>query len=150
MLRIIENSNRKAGRFIAGLLGMGWSLVTFLVVPILVIDGKGPFEAFKASARLLKKTWGEQLIGNFSFGLVFFLLGLPGIILIVLSIAVASIATPLGIALIILGIGYMLLLGLIQSTLQIIFQAALYLYAQDGRVPEGFDAEQISHVMSRR
>jgi len=150
VLRIIENSNRKVGRFIAGLLGMAWSLVTFMVVPILVVEGKGPIEAFKESARLLKKTWGEQLIGNFSFGLVFFLLSLPGIILIGLGIAAAGITTTLGIALVILGVGYMLLLGLIQSTLQIIFQAALYLYAQEGRAPEGFDAQQISHAMSRR
>lgn len=150
VLRVIENSNRKAGRFVAGLLGMAWSLVTFLVVPILVVERKGPVDAFKESARLLKKTWGQQLIGNFSFGLIFFLLAIPGIGLLVLGIFTTTTAAPLGIALIVLGVVYMMLLGLVQSTLQVIFQAALYLYAREGKAPAGFDAAALGGALSRR
>ena len=91
ILRVIENSHKKAGRWIAGLLGMAWSLLTFLVIPVLVVEKKGPIEAFKESSRLLKKTWGEQLIGSFGFGLVFFVLGIPGILLIVFgALAIGS------------------------------------------------------------
>ena len=150
VLRVIENSNRKVGRFIAGLLGMAWSLVTFLVVPILVVERKGPVDAFKESARLLKKTWGQQLIGNFSFGLIFLLLGIPGIGLLVLGIFTTTTAAPLGIALIVLGVVYLMLLGLVQSTLQVIFQAALYLYACEGKAPAGFDAAALGGALSRR
>ena len=38
ILRIVENSSKNAGRFVAGLLGMAWSLLTFLVVPVLVFE----------------------------------------------------------------------------------------------------------------
>ena len=80
ILRTLENLTRKRGSWVgqigAGLLGMTWSVMTFLVVPILVVEKKGPFAALKESVALLKKTWGEQLVGGFSFGLVFLLLGL--------------------------------------------------------------------------
>ena len=37
---------------------------------VLVVEGVGPVEAIKRSASLLRKTWGEQIVGNFSIGLV--------------------------------------------------------------------------------
>ncbi len=86
---------------------------------------------------LLKKTWGEQIIGNFSFGFVFFLLSIPAFIVIVLGVLTgspAAIITCVG-----LGVIYIILLALIQSALQAIFQAAVYLYARDGETPAGFE-----------
>ena len=74
ILRIIEDRSDKIGQIIAGLLGMAWTVVSFLVVPILVIENKGPIAALQDSTALLKKTWGEQLISNFSFGMIFFVL----------------------------------------------------------------------------
>src|SRR5436190_24108713 len=79
VLRIIEDRSEKVGRFVAGLLGMAWTLVSFLVIPILVVENKGPLLALKESTKLLKKTWGEQLTGSFSFGLVFFLMSIPAV-----------------------------------------------------------------------
>ena len=67
------------GRFVAGLLGAAWTVVSFLVVPILVVENKNPFAALQESAGLVKKTWGEQVAGNFGFGLIFFLLAIPAI-----------------------------------------------------------------------
>jgi uncharacterized membrane protein len=79
VLRMIEERSTFVGRIFAGLLGMAWGITSYLVIPILVNERKGPMEAFQESARLLKKTWGEELIGGFSFGLVFFVLSLPAI-----------------------------------------------------------------------
>ena len=53
------------GRIVASLFGLAWNIVTYLVVPILVVEGIGPIEAVKRSGALLKKTWGEQIVGNF-------------------------------------------------------------------------------------
>jgi len=150
IIRIIENSNKKAGRFIAGLLGMAWTLMTFLVVPVLVVEKKGPVDAFKESTKLLKKTWGEQLISGFGFGMVFFLLTIPGIVIIGLGIyGVVQAGAVIGGIVIGLGVLYMILLALIQSALQTIFQAALYLYAHDGIAPAGFDQESLQSAMRR-
>ena len=148
VLRIIEERSEKVGRFVAGLLGMGWTLVSFLVIPILVVENKGPVAALKESTQLLKKTWGEQLAGNFSFGLLFFLLGIPAYALVVLGIVSGNgvaVALCIGLAVV-----YVIVLALVQSALQSIFQAAVYLYARDGRVAEGFQEAYLSGAMIRK
>src|SRR6266436_468351 len=148
ILRIIEDRSDKIGRFVAGLLGAAWTVVSFLVVPILVIENKNPFTALKESTILLKKTWGQQVIGNFSFGAIFFLLAIPAIAIMVLGFFTGSIA---GIAVcIVLGVVYLIVLGLIQSALQAIFQAALFLYARDGQVPPGFNSDLLGNAMASR
>ncbi|HEY1787090.1 MAG TPA: DUF6159 family protein, partial [Verrucomicrobiae bacterium] len=58
ILRIIEDRSSRVAQIIAGLLGMAWTLMTFLVVPILVIENKNPIAALQESTVLLKKTWG--------------------------------------------------------------------------------------------
>ena len=153
ILRVIENTHKKAGRWIAAILGAAWAITTFLVVPVLVVEKKGPIEAFKESTRLLKKTWGEQLIGNFGFGIVFFLLGIPGIALLIfgiMALAGGGVGAALAVLLIAAGILYIILLGLIQSALQVIFQAALYLYAKDGQAPAGFNQNTLGNAMAHR
>jgi len=145
VLRIIEDRSDKIGRIVAGLLGMAWTIVSFLVVPILVVENKGPIAALKDSAILLKKTWGEQLASNFSFGMIFFLLAIPAFGLILLGIHLGS-----GVALMAcigLAVIYLIVLSLIQSALQAIFQTALYLYARDGQEPAGFHAEVLESAL---
>jgi hypothetical protein len=133
ILRMIEDRSEKVGKFVAGLLGAAWTLVSFLVVPILVVENKNPFAALKDSTELLKKTWGEQLAGNFSFGLVFFVLTIPAVILIVAGAVSGNIGLLAGS--IALGVIYL--------------QAAVFLYARDGQVPEGFEAELLGDAMRR-
>jgi hypothetical protein len=148
ILRVIEDRSEKLGQFVAGLLGIAWTVASFLVVPILVVEKKEPLTALKESTALLKKTWGEQLIGNFSFGFVFFLLAVPAFIFIVMGLA-----TGRGVG-IIAGIFfaavYLTGLALIQSALQAIFQAALYLYARDGLVAPGFEEGLLTNAMIRK
>ncbi len=148
ILRVIEDRSERLGQFVAGLLGVAWTIASFLVVPILVIEKKEPLTALKESTALLKKTWGEQLIGNFSFGLVFFLLAIPAFIFVVMGLATGRGAG------IIVGIffaaAYLTGLALIQSALQAIFQSALYLYARDGRVAPGFEEGLLTNAMVRK
>ena len=71
LLRAIEERAGFIGRWIAGLLGLAFTVATFLTVPILVTQDIGPVAAVKQSAALLKRTWGENIIGNAGIGLVF-------------------------------------------------------------------------------
>ena len=134
LLRLIEQRSNLVGKIVVALLGMAWSLTSFLVIPILVIDNESPVGALQRSAAMLKKTWGEQLIGNFSFGLIFMLLALPGILVLVVGVTAQSVT------LIVFAVLYFIGIALAQSALQGIFQAALYLYMRDGEAPEGFEA----------
>lgn len=138
ILRIIEDKNEKIGHFVASLLGTVWTLMSFLVLPILVIEGIGPFAALKKSTRLLKQTWGAQIGANFSFGMIFFLLSLPAVGIIVLG--VFSQSPTIMILCIAAAVIYFIILSLIQSTLSMIFQVALYTFMDTGSAPLGFDS----------
>lgn len=147
LLRVVEDRSQKLGQFVAGLLGVAWTVASFLVVPVLVIEKKEPLTALKESSALLKKTWGQQLIGNFSFGLVFFFLSIPAFIFVALGFLAGH--GPGMITGMVLAAVYLTGLALVQSALQAIFQAALYLYARNGEVPPGFEADLLSNAMVR-
>ena len=70
VLRAIEERAGIVGRIVGSLVGLAWSLVTFLVLPVLVIEQLGPIDAVKRSAELFKQTWGENMIANAGIGLV--------------------------------------------------------------------------------
>jgi len=141
LLRALQERLGLIGRFVVGLLGLAWTVATFLVVPVLASEGAGPVEAVKRSAGLLKQTWGENVIGNAGlgvvFGLVFFVAALLAALMVFGAIATQSIAVIAPVIVLVV-VGFMLL-GLVQSTLQGIYAAALYRYAEAGEVGGGFD-----------
>jgi hypothetical protein len=91
VLQVIRSRSNTAGDLAAGVLGAAWGVATFLVVPVLVAEDVGPTEAIKRSGSLLKKTWGEQVVGNVSLGLIAFLVSavVAGIGLVLIWIAAA-------------------------------------------------------------
>ena len=121
------------GSVLRSILGLAWTVLTFLVLPILIIEKVGPIEALKRSGFLLKKTWGEQIVVSFGFGLVGFLLSLLAPIPIAIGFLIGSpgaIAIGFGLALI-----YILFIVILNSTLRSIFTAVLYRYAVKNEVP---------------
>jgi len=145
ILRTIAERSKLVGRIIAGILGMAWSVTSFLVIPVLINEGKGPVEAYRRSVHLLKKTWGEELIGTFSFGLVFGVLSFPAALFYLLSVLSGKGGLALGF--VVLTALYLIVLSVFQSALQGIFQAALYHYARFGEAPRGFDQETLRDVI---
>lgn len=146
VLRIIEQRAGIIGDIIAGIFGLAWNLATFLVIPVLVATDMGPIDAVKHSAGLLKKTWGEQIAGQFSIGGVFFLFYLLAIVVGgLLAYAVGSVTgSVLFVAIVIvLTVIVILILATIQGALGGIYQAALYRYAELGVAPDNFDIEII-------
>ena len=145
VLRWLSERGKTVGRIVSSIVGLAWNLATYLVVPVLVVEGVGPVEAIKRSADLLKKTWGEQIVGNFSIGLVFVLLAVLLIILgIPIFILVAATHSPVLIALTaLLFVLVFVFMGLISSTLNGIYVAAVYRYAAEGEASGFFSAEMV-------
>jgi hypothetical protein len=141
VLRAIQERAGFIGRWIAGLLGVAFTLATFLVVPVLVNKDVGPIDAVKESAQLLKRTWGENLIGNVGIGLAFGLLTilvvLAGMALVFLAISTHSVSVV--VATVALCIAAVLTLAVIQGALHGIYSAAVYRYAEEGDAGIGFD-----------
>ena len=71
ILRMISERGKNLGRIVSSIVGMAWTLATYLAVPGLVVEDVGPVEDVRRSANYLKKTWGEQIAGNFGVGLHF-------------------------------------------------------------------------------
>lgn len=147
ILRIIEERSDRVGQFVAAILGTAWTITTFLVVPVIVVEGKGPIDAFKKSTSLLGETWGDQLVGNFGFGIIFFLLAIPAFILLIIGVMIGGAIG--GIIAIIAAVIYLIVLSLAQSTMQAIFQAVLYYYAERGKAPAGFSKRMLRDAMHR-
>ena len=120
-------------------------MATFLIVPLLVLEGKRPLEALKESARLLKKTWGEQLIGNIGFTLIFLGLMLPAVIVFVLAMFIGTKIAML--ITIVIAVSYVVALVVVQITLEGIFRTALYHYARHGSLPHGFSDELLGNAL---
>jgi hypothetical protein len=151
LLKAIENVHEKAGQFVSALLGTAWTVITYFVVPILVVEKVGPFEALRQSLRLLKQTWGEALVGHFGLGLFKFLLMLPGIVVVFLAAALCvGKLLAVGVALIVVGVLYLLGVAAVGAALDAIFLGALYQYAAYRRVPAGFDAGTIEGAFRRK
>jgi hypothetical protein len=148
LLRMLEERVGFIGRLIVSLLGMAWSVTSFLVVPVLVVEGSGPIESYRRSVEMLKRTWGEQIIGNVSFGLLFALFGIvPAVVLFAVAIKLGPAALLATGAILVV---WLVALALVQSTLQTIYQAAIYCYAANGEAPNGFDGSMIAEAFRER
>lgn len=71
LLKMIQYRASVVGKFVIGLVGITWSVATYLIIPVIVMEKVGPLDALKESGRLVKKTWGEQVSGNIVFGFFF-------------------------------------------------------------------------------
>jgi hypothetical protein len=142
VLRMLEERLGWIGRIITKLIGVAWTLASFFVVPVLAFEDLTPFEAIKRSAKLFRDTWGEKVVGGFSMGLIFLFLALPGFGLWLLAGVIFGVwGFVLGGALMIL---YFVLLGVVSSAVQGVFNVALYRYACFKQVPPGFSQEMFT------
>ena len=151
LLRALEERAGFIGRIVIGFLGLSWTLVTFLTVPVLVTKDVSAFDAVKESATVFRRTWGEQVVANVGIGLatfvIFLLMGLVAVPLIILT---SSISEALLIPLILSFAGGFLLLILVSSALKGIYSAALYRFATTGDAGEHFSAEMMEKAFRPR
>ncbi len=120
---------------LASLAAVVWSVISFFVLPMIMLRGKGPLEAVKASVGLIRQTWGKQIAGGVRIGALIGLLALlPGIIAAVGGVfAIAADKLALGVPLIALGVIVILAAQALISALRAVFSVALLHYAEDGQ-----------------
>ena len=151
ILKAIESNSERFGEIVSGLMGMAWSITTFFVIPVLVIEGVGPIESVKRSLAIMRQSWGESLGANWGIGFIVFLMMLVSVLPIILGVFLLQSAGGIvGGGLILLGILMLLAVSLISSALNSIILAALYIYAAEGKIPNGFDPHMIQTAFSHK
>ena len=130
------------GQVIVSLMGAAWTLVTYFVVPLIVIEHRSLGDAFKTSLGMVRRTWGEQVVANFGLGiaaLIAYLIaaGIGALLFLVLSpLGTAGVVTA-----VLIGLALVASVAVIFATLDGIYKAALYNYATSGEVPSLFQAD---------
>ena len=143
ILRMVEDKSEKIAAFVAGLLGMLWSVLTFFVVPVMAYENLGVIQAIKRSGSLLKETWGERIGASFAFGIIgfiAFLLILPVVIIVGMVNVIAAI---------ILVIPLVFAVITITAATEIVFIAAAYQYAVGAPIGD-FDRNALRSSFIRR
>lgn len=142
-LRAIEEYTEFGEQVVAGVIGAAWTMATYLVVPVLVARDVDAVEALSASANLLKKTWGMNVVGYGGFGIVFNAIHF----IIFFSVTALFMATSGNQSMFFVEVVVLVAavvvtcIVLLQSALSTIYSAALYRFATKGATTEGFDRE---------
>ncbi len=150
LIKTIEQRLELVGRIIARLLGLAWSVAAVFVIPVIVREEQGanPVAMLRKSAGILKRTWGEALIGyaGLTFANMLILFGS----LFVLGGAVAA-SIVLSNFLIIAFVAVLWLMALfawsyVTSVASQIYKGALYLYAAEGVIPQPYSQEMLDEA----
>jgi hypothetical protein len=131
VLRWLDERAGLVGRIVIGIIGIGWNMATYLIVPVLVIEDRGVMESIRRSGELLRKTWGEQIVGSIFFGWAGLLFAIPGVVL-------GAVAMNGFLPLIPVVVLYFVALFAAVSAARQIFTVALYRYATTGAAPDGY------------
>lgn len=148
ILSLLEDQGGIAGAIFGRLLAIGWSLITFLAVPVIALEGTGPFTTLKRSAALFHERWGQQVTGNIAIGGAVALLGfLPGVALVAAGIVIWASSGFAGAILVGIGVLVLAVATVISRALSGIFGVALYRYALDGEAIGGFSADELESAV---
>ena len=131
---------------LAAAAGVMWELITFFVMPAMMLDDLGMIDAIKKSASTFKQRWGTQLSGGVRIGgLIGLLAILPAVLLLVggLFLTMAG-AWAAGVPLAILGAVVLIIASLVLSAVRGVFSVVLYRFATQGVVEGGFTEQQLA------
>ena len=149
IINTIQAAARDRAGFVGAILGsildLAWRVMSFLVMPIIIAEGAGPFRALGRSKNLLRRTWGENLIAQAGLAIVGFVLMLPGLL-----IAIFLGTGTLGVFGVIVG-GLLMIFGaVVASALSAVYQTALYEYATTGEAPAEFAEVNLGESFGHR
>lgn len=148
VIGLLENQGGIFGQIAARLVGLAWALVTFMAVPVLAIEGTGPFGTLKRSGAIFKEKWGQQITGNIAIGGAVTLIGvLPAALLIAAGVLLWPTSGAAAVVLILVGAVIMCVALLISKALSGVFGVALYRYAVDGEAVGGFTQEELESAV---
>ena len=110
--------------------GLAWWVMTFFMIPHLILENKSIGDALKASKSTFFDTWGENIVSGLGIGAIAFLFGIP---IVALTIGMTIVAGPFGLLVGAVLIG--LLIAWANAAEQVAV-VALFRYAKDKKMPQ--------------
>lgn len=147
LIRQLEESFGGVGRWILAFIGISWSVASVFAVPVIIREEKqsNPAVFLRLSGGLVKKTWGESVLGMVGIGALS-LVAIGGTFLIGTLLTISS-----GVTFFEEYFGPYMLMGFtttalfcfaiayLSGLLNDVYVCGLYIYAAEGVVPEEFD-----------
>jgi len=129
-----RSSDNDAMRALASIIhflgGLAWWVMTFFMIPHLILEGQSVGDALKSSKKTFFSTWGENITSGLGIGLIAFLIAIP---LVVVTLGLTVVAGPVGLFFGAIAIG--LLIAWANAAEQVAV-VALYRFAKDGQMPK--------------
>lgn len=154
LIRQLEESIGGVGRWILAFIGISWSVASVFAVPVIIREEKqaNPAVFLKLSGSLVKKTWGESVLGIVGIGALS-ILAIVGTFLIGTVLTIFS-----GINFFEEYFGPYMVMGFtttallcfviayLSALLNDVYVCGLYIYAAEGVVPEEFDEDLLARA----
>lgn len=149
-MAVIQDKAGTAGEIVSIVGGVAWRLVTFFVLPYIVLAEEGAITGIKDSAKLLKKRWGMRLSGGIRIGgLIGLFAVLPAFIVLVIGIVVSFTGSAaVGLPIAVVALIVLLAASLLLATLRGVFSVALFRYAGDDQALGGFAPEELEAAVT--
>jgi hypothetical protein len=143
IVRAIEKQGC-GGRILSAIFGATWGILTYFIVPVLVLEDVTAREMFSKSAHAFRERWGEYAGASVGVGVVFLVVVFGAVGVVVLGTVLFS-ASATAMALLYGGF-FVFILALFPAGQAItgVVKTALYIYARDGEVPQEFADEDLA------
>lgn len=134
---------------IGALISTAWALITFFVLPLVILEGLGPVAAIKRSSKIFRERWGTQILGGIRIGAaVFLFVMLPSLLVGGLGAYLAFTGGDAGLAtggvLIAIGVVGLIVATLVSNALRAIFGVVLLRWAESGVALADFTDEELA------
>lgn len=151
LLSIIKGlfKSRFAQKVVGGITETAWNVVTVFVLPLIVVENIGSFDAVKKSVSIIKHKWGEAATLEIGFGSLCSIAAIPIAGFFILAGFIHA-GSPM-LASVLIGIGVLLcvVLGLVFAALSGISKAVLYNFAVGGKLPNEVHDATIDNAVTQ-
>lgn len=134
LLNLIDNTHEVAANLVIDLIfGVAWGLISFFVLPVVLLENKGVFQAIKESIGLIKQYWGRRAVIRFGiFNLTFMLLCFVALGIVFWGVSMRDVwSFP------VVGLGVLLFfaLGYTAQLVGVIMRLKIYDLVKEGEAP---------------
>jgi hypothetical protein len=145
LLQVLERLTLGISQIVIGVVAdVAWSVASFFVVPVIVVERRGPAGALRRSSRIVREHWAEGLAGVTPIALATLMVVLPlvGLVFIGAVLYVTGLTAP-GLLAMTGGIVAIVAVWIVSGAVTQIFTLAVFQHATGAPYFDGFPAADL-------